>query len=213
MMWAQRTGRAHRTSGALALHVLELMTATLASSRRGPARRSHDDVRPSRAVAGRARAEHVRRLRRATAVHGADSSMTGTEMLRYGIVGGGFVSGFHLRALESVRGIEVAGITSRTPPGRARRRRLGARVWARRASSTASARWRAHVDVVAIFSPNFARLEVMEEVAAAVARRRLAARAHLREAARRQPPGGAPRRRARRRRSARRPRTSRTRST
>ena len=36
--------------------------------------------------------------------------------LRYGIVGGGFVSGFHLRALESVRGIEVAGLTSRTPP-------------------------------------------------------------------------------------------------
>lgn len=37
-------------------------------------------------------------------------------MLRYGIVGAGFVSAFHLRALESVRGVEVAGITSRTPP-------------------------------------------------------------------------------------------------
>jgi len=38
------------------------------------------------------------------------------ETLRYGIVGSGFVSQFHLRALESVRGVEVAGITSRTPP-------------------------------------------------------------------------------------------------
>ena len=38
------------------------------------------------------------------------------ETLRYGIVGAGFVAQFHLRALESVRGVEVAGLTSRTPP-------------------------------------------------------------------------------------------------
>ena len=38
------------------------------------------------------------------------------ETLRYGIVGAGFVSGFHLRALEAVRGVEIAGLTSRTPP-------------------------------------------------------------------------------------------------
>jgi predicted dehydrogenase len=35
MMWAQRSGRAHRTSGALALHVLELMTGALASAAAG----------------------------------------------------------------------------------------------------------------------------------------------------------------------------------
>jgi len=38
------------------------------------------------------------------------------ETLRYGIVGSGFVAQFHLRALEGVRGVEVAGLTSRTPP-------------------------------------------------------------------------------------------------
>jgi predicted dehydrogenase len=87
-----------------------------------------------------------------------------TEPLRYGIVGRGFVAGFHLRALESVRGIEVAGLTSRTPPDElaasARARGLGdARVFG-------SVREMAeHVDVVAIFGPNFTRVAVMEEIA------------------------------------------------
>ncbi len=35
MMWAQRTGRAHRTSSALALHVLELMAGALAAAGTG----------------------------------------------------------------------------------------------------------------------------------------------------------------------------------
>ena len=35
MLWAQRSGRPHRTSGALALHVLELMTSALQSADQG----------------------------------------------------------------------------------------------------------------------------------------------------------------------------------
>jgi predicted dehydrogenase len=35
MMWAQQTGRPHRASGELALHVLELMTGALAASEQG----------------------------------------------------------------------------------------------------------------------------------------------------------------------------------
>ena len=86
-------------------------------------------------------------------------------MLRYGIVGAGFVSAFHLRALESVRGVEVAGITSRTPPVElaesARARGLGeATVF------DSVTQMLPHVDVVAVFAPNDARLAVMEEVAA-----------------------------------------------
>ena len=86
-------------------------------------------------------------------------------MLRYGIVGAGFVSAFHLRALESVRGVEVAGITSRTPPVElaesARARGLGeATVF------DSVTEMLPHVDVVAVFAPNDARLAVMEEVAA-----------------------------------------------
>ena len=90
------------------------------------------------------------------------------ETLRYGIVGGGFVSTFHLRALESVRGIEVAGLTSRTPPealaASVRARGLGeGRVFATARDMAA------HVDVVVINAPNFCRVSVMEELAAAVA--------------------------------------------
>jgi predicted dehydrogenase len=89
-----------------------------------------------------------------------------TEALRYGIVGAGFVAGFHLRALEGVRGVEVAGLTSRTRPDvlaeSVRRRGLGeCRVFD-------SVREMAHhVDVVAICNPNFARVAVMEEIAQA----------------------------------------------
>jgi predicted dehydrogenase len=85
------------------------------------------------------------------------------ETLRYGIIGGGFVAGFHLRALESVRGVEVAGITARTPPDAlaesARERGLGdARVFA-------SVRELAHeVDVVLIGNVNSCRVDVMEEL-------------------------------------------------
>ena len=86
-------------------------------------------------------------------------------MLRYGIIGGGFVSAFHLRALESVRGIEVTGLTSRTPPvalaDLARSRRLGpATVYA------SVTEMLPHVDVVALFAPNYCRVELMEEIAA-----------------------------------------------
>jgi len=89
------------------------------------------------------------------------------ETLRYGIVGSGFVAQFHLRALESVRGVEVAGLTSRTPPhalaDSARARGLGA---ARVFDSVRE--MVGNVDVVAIFNANSSRVEVMEEIALAV---------------------------------------------
>jgi predicted dehydrogenase len=89
------------------------------------------------------------------------------DELRYGIVGGGFVAGFHLRALEQVRGVEVVGITSRTPPralvAEARARGLGdTRVYESVGDLVRAA------DVVAICSPNFGRVAVMEEIANAV---------------------------------------------
>jgi predicted dehydrogenase len=89
------------------------------------------------------------------------------EHLRYGIVGGGFMSAFHLRALEAVRGVTVAGLTSRTPPERlasiARDADLGdARVFGSVREMTP------HVDVVMLNAPNFSRVDAMEEIAAAV---------------------------------------------
>ncbi|HEX5722315.1 MAG TPA: Gfo/Idh/MocA family oxidoreductase [Acidimicrobiia bacterium] len=88
--------------------------------------------------------------------------------VRVGIVGGGFVAGFHLRALEAVRGVEVAGLFSRTAPTRlaenVRAMNLGAGVIYETVRDLA-----ANVDVVALFAPNFTRIPVMEELARAVA--------------------------------------------
>jgi len=87
--------------------------------------------------------------------------------LRYGIVGGGFITAFQLRAIAQVRGIEVAGLVSRTPPEKlaawVREHALGA------GKIYASVREMApHVDVIVIFSPNFSRIEAIEQIAEAV---------------------------------------------
>jgi predicted dehydrogenase len=89
------------------------------------------------------------------------------KALRYGIVGGGFISTFQLRALKQVRGVDVAGIMSRRPPEAlgefVRQNGLGeGRVFK-------SIREMApHVDVIAIFAPNFARVAMVEELVDAV---------------------------------------------
>ena len=87
--------------------------------------------------------------------------------LRYGIVGGGFITMFHLRALEQVRGVEVAGLTSRRPPEQAaayvREHGLGeGRIF------PGIKEMAPHVDVIAIFGPNFTRLAVVREIVDAV---------------------------------------------
>ena len=84
------------------------------------------------------------------------------QPLRYGIVGGGFISGFQLRALRQVRGVEVAELVSRRPPEQlaayVREHALGEGRVFRNIKEMAP-----HVDVVAIFAPNFARLEMVQE--------------------------------------------------
>jgi predicted dehydrogenase len=87
--------------------------------------------------------------------------------LRYGIVGGGFITGFQLRALAQVRGVEVAGLTSRTPPeahaATVREQGLGDGVVYPSVRAMAP-----HVDVLAFFGPNFTRVSALEEAALAV---------------------------------------------
>lgn len=88
--------------------------------------------------------------------------------IKLGIIGGGFVAGFHIRAIESVRGIDVAGLTSRTPPDglaeEVRAKGLGAGVVYPSIEEMV-----ANVDVVALFAPNFTRVAAMEAIARAVA--------------------------------------------
>lgn len=90
-----------------------------------------------------------------------------TETLRYGFIGGGFITAFQLRAIEQVRGIEVAALTSRTAPHAlaqwARDHGLGPAVVKDSVRELAR-----DVDVVVVNSPNFHRVEAMEQIAAAV---------------------------------------------
>ncbi len=87
--------------------------------------------------------------------------------LRYGIVGGGFMSAFQLRSLQQVRGVEVAGLVSRSAPealaAEARRLGLGeARVF------SSVREMIPHVDVLSLNSPNYTRLAIVEEIVEAV---------------------------------------------
>jgi len=88
-------------------------------------------------------------------------------MLKIGMVGAGFVAGFHARALQSVRGAELAGVCA--PKGaealakRSRDDGLGKTQVFEDVESLCKA-----VDVVCIFAPNFARLDIMRSIAKAV---------------------------------------------
>jgi predicted dehydrogenase len=90
-------------------------------------------------------------------------------MIKIGIIGSGFVAHFHARAAMQVRGVEIAGIVS---PNRAARlakfvqeNGLGeGKVY------PSIAEMANHVDVVAIYAPNYVRVEHMEQIAEAVQR-------------------------------------------
>jgi predicted dehydrogenase len=87
--------------------------------------------------------------------------------LGVGIVGGGFVARFHIRSFEAVRNADVLGIVSRTnetaAEAAALARSLGvgdAKVFASVAEMVADP----DIDAVWICSPNFTRVDVMEEI-------------------------------------------------
>lgn len=88
-------------------------------------------------------------------------------MLKIGMIGAGFVAGFHERALCSVRDVELAGVCA--PDGaealvkRAQADGLGNTQVFKNIAKLCAA-----VDVVCIFAPNFARLEIMRNIAKAV---------------------------------------------
>ena len=84
-------------------------------------------------------------------------------MLKVGFVGAGFVAKFHATALRSVRGVEVAGVTALA----------GAEELSKQIQETGMGRGTVYptvgelcknIDAVAIFAPNFARLEVMQMI-------------------------------------------------
>ena len=90
-----------------------------------------------------------------------------TTALKYGLVGAGFVAKFHLAALRQLRGIEVAGVTALkgAPELAAMARDWGVGETVVYESITEMAK---HVDVIAVFAPNFVRVAIVEAIVDAV---------------------------------------------
>ena len=91
------------------------------------------------------------------------------KTLKIGMIGAGFVAKFHALALKQVRGVEVAGVTSRTPESAAEFAKFAQSLELGETVAYASvAEMAPQVDVLAIYAPNFTRVAIMEEIAAAV---------------------------------------------
>jgi predicted dehydrogenase len=87
--------------------------------------------------------------------------------MKLGFIGAGFIARFQSVAISQVRGLEIAGILKRRGAealaGFCREQRLGdAKIYGNIAELARN------VDVIAIYVPNYCRVEVMEEIAAAV---------------------------------------------
>ncbi|MFO7691476.1 MAG: Gfo/Idh/MocA family oxidoreductase [Vicinamibacterales bacterium] len=87
--------------------------------------------------------------------------------LKYGFVGAGFIARFQLAAIRQLRGIEVVGVTA--PQGAPELASM-AREWGVGDAAVygSIAEMAKHVDCVAVFAPNDARIAVVEEIVQAV---------------------------------------------
>ena len=87
-------------------------------------------------------------------------------MFRIGMIGAGFVAGFHTRALQSVRGAQLIAVCApKGAPELAKTAREGGLGDARICESVAELC--SAVDIACIFAPNPARVEIMREIAKA----------------------------------------------
>jgi predicted dehydrogenase len=91
--------------------------------------------------------------------------MAGT--LRVGIVGAGFIAQFQLAAMKMIRGIQVAGVCSLQKADQLaqKARDLGIGEPRIYGSVTEMAK---EVDTIAVFTPNYTRVPIVEEIVAAV---------------------------------------------
>ncbi|MCB0283322.1 MAG: Gfo/Idh/MocA family oxidoreductase [Calditrichaeota bacterium] len=89
--------------------------------------------------------------------------------LKLGMIGAGFVANFHARALKQVRNVDLAGVMSVSPE-------LSEKL-SRASQSYGTGTCKVYntiadlaenVDAIAIFAPNFARVEIMEAIVDAV---------------------------------------------
>jgi predicted dehydrogenase len=87
--------------------------------------------------------------------------------LKLGIVGAGFVANFHARAITQVRNVEIAGITALQKAEElsafVKKHNLGAGTVYPNIVEMAK-----HVDAIAVYVPNYARVEIVEQIVDAV---------------------------------------------
>ncbi|MFN2284354.1 MAG: Gfo/Idh/MocA family protein [Anaerolineae bacterium] len=87
--------------------------------------------------------------------------------IKLGIVGAGFVANFHTRAIKQVRTMEIAGITAlkgaEALSATVQKYALGAGTVYPNIAEMAK-----HVDAIAVYVPNFARVETVEQIVDAV---------------------------------------------
>lgn len=89
-----------------------------------------------------------------------------SENIKVGFVGAGFIAQFHLRAMEQSRDMELAGVLDRRGAHRLIESAVEAGLGKPRAFDTIDEMCD-HVDVIAIYCPNFAKVSTMEQIAAA----------------------------------------------
>jgi predicted dehydrogenase len=89
------------------------------------------------------------------------------ETIKLGYVGAGFVANFHTRALRQVRNVEIAGVVALDRAEQLsqtiRKNGLGAGQVYGSVGEMAK-----HVDAIALYAPNFARVRLVEEIVEAV---------------------------------------------
>ena len=88
-------------------------------------------------------------------------------MLKVGMVGAGFVAEFHRKSLESVRGVELAGVHALRGADELAQRAREAGLGNTQVFESVDELCK-NVDVVCIFVPNFVRLDVLRSIVSAV---------------------------------------------
>jgi predicted dehydrogenase len=90
-----------------------------------------------------------------------------SNTLKVGMVGAGFISRFQAVAMQQVRGLELAGVPALQ--GSEALIRLASNLGIGTPAACSSVQEMAkHVDCIAIYAPNYARIAIMEEIVAAV---------------------------------------------
>jgi predicted dehydrogenase len=91
------------------------------------------------------------------------------QVLKLGMVGAGFVAKFHARAIMQVRNLEIAGVVSRTAASaQAFSKMIKDHGLGEGVVYPDIAEMAKHVDAIAIYSPNFTRVEIVEKIVDAV---------------------------------------------